>query len=150
MVSSDSQDPCPPFYSHLPALCFCGGWAASTGWHHISLFVSDAFIRWKQSSTPGIYSIAWDIFCQTSNAERQAQCCFSSGEGRKGLNALFSIDLCPTLKIDDIPSDPLNHMKASSLFDQVCGEKLRGYPAPIYGMWCSVGTVPFTCAVRLY
>lgn len=134
MVSSDSQDPPPPFCSHLPALFL---WRmGSQHWvtPHLSLFVSDAFIRWKQSSTLGIYSIAWDIFCQTSNAERQAQCCFSSGEGRKGLNALFSIDLCPTLKIDDIPSDPLNHMKASSLFDQVCGEKLRGYPAPSYGM----------------
>lgn len=82
----------------------------------------------------GIYSIAWDIFCQTCNAVRQAQCCFSSGGGGKGFDALFSIDLSPTLKIDDIPSDPPNHLKASSLFDQVCGEKLGGYPAPSHGM----------------
>lgn len=91
VVSSDSQAPS-LFCSHLPAipaLCFCGGWAAGTGWHHISLFVSDAFILWKQNSMLGIYSIAWDIFCQTCNAVRQAQCCFSSGGGGKGFNALF-------------------------------------------------------------
>jgi len=71
----------------------------------------------------GIYSVAWDIFCQTRNAERQAQCCLASGEWGKGLNALFSFDSCPALKINDVLRDPLNCLKTSSLFGQVCGEK---------------------------
>lgn len=68
----------------------------------LSVLVSDALILLKQSSMLDIYSIAWDVFCQTCNAERQAQCCLASGEWGKGLNALFSIDLCPALKINDV------------------------------------------------
>lgn len=88
-----------------------------------SVLVSDALVLFKQSSVLGIYSIARDIVCQICNAERQAQCCLASGEQGEGLNAHFSIDLCPALKINDVLSDPLNCLKTGSLFGQVCGEK---------------------------
>lgn len=115
------HSPCP---SNIPAV-----WVlVELGSQHrvitlCSVSVSDALILLKQSSVLGIYSIAWDIVCQTYNAERQARCCLASGEQGEGLNAHFSIDVCPARKINDVLSDPLNYLESASLFDQVCGEK---------------------------
>lgn len=85
----------------------------------LCVLVSDALILLKQSSVLAIYSIAWDIFCQTCNAERQAQCCLASGQRGKGLNALFSIDLCSALKINGVFSDPLNYWKPAAFWSNV-------------------------------
>lgn len=133
---SDPQHP-PPLlgaYSKHPSFVFlCRLGSKCRVSPLLSVLVRAALILLKQSSMLGIHSIAWNIFCQTCNAERQARCCLASGKQRKGLNALLSIDLCSALKIDDGLSEPVNCLKASSLFGQGCGRCSEGILLQCYG-----------------
>lgn len=143
--------PCSAVTSQLSQLCVSveDGQLALGDTTSLSLFLMHLFYESKAACWVFTALLGTSSVRLVMQWDRHSAASLLEGVGKDSMH-FFSIDLCPTLKIDDIPSDPLNHLKASSLFDQVCGEKLGGYPAPSYGMWCSVGTVPFTCAVRLY